>query len=359
MGLFSRARQADDDSAVLTPRPSCSTRLGFIPSPLRGRFRLLGIGAGASVLAGSVVLLVGVGPDAVLLLLVALVVVGTLGLAKLQVDARVRLRRHDERVTAVRTEVRHTNKAVETLGDRVDTLHERIESFRGRLSGISEQTAHIRHHLGNADRPAADYRQLEATLGLYQLLDVRQRVPPMRGWAASPDFLLEVVSQVLSRRPGLVLECGSGVSTLLIAYALQRNGAGLVHSLDHEDLFAQKTRELLDLHELAEWARVVHAPLEPVTLQEDTWWWYTPDALEPLGEIDMAVVDGPPHRTQSLARYPLLPLVHDKLGSDAVLLLDDYKRDDEREIVKRWLMEFGRFECEEHDHEKGTAVLAR
>jgi len=68
--------------------------------------------------------------------------------------------------------------------------------------------------------------QVIALFQLYQALSPRRLLPRTRGWAASPDFLLTLYHTIRSRRPELVVEIGSGVSTLVCAYALQQNGSG-------------------------------------------------------------------------------------------------------------------------------------
>jgi len=59
------------------------------------------------------------------------------------------------------------------------------------------------------------------------------------------------------------------------------------------------------------------------------------------------------------SRYPALPVLAPRLAGDAVVLVDDYVRDDEREMVARWRDEHPDFSVEEAPHEKGLAVLRR
>ena len=42
--------------------------------------------------------------------------------------------------------------------------------------------------------------------------------------AASPDFLKLVVETILTEKPILVVELGSGISTILAGKALEKNG---------------------------------------------------------------------------------------------------------------------------------------
>lgn len=317
-----------------------------------------------------------------LVLLSFLAAIGVLGFAKLQVDMSVHLRRLNNnllKLSADNSDVRkqmvkiesgivpvesamfrirsELDSHIQSTSSHLESLDIRMGELGGRLSSISEQANAIHRHLGDLHKPGPDYRQLEALFGLYQLVDFRQQVPPMRGWSASPDFLLEIVSQILAQRPRKVLECGSGVSTLIMAYALHRVGTGHLFSLEHRDVFAQKTSKLLKLHGLSDWVSLLSAPLREVELQGERWMWYEPAVLEDIDTVDFAVVDGPPGATQPLVRYPLLPIIYGKLGRKAVVMVDDYNRTDERAVVERWMAEFEGLICEELYHEKGTAVL--
>lgn len=115
------------------------------------------------------------------------------------------------------------------------------------------------------------FRQLEALQGLYAELDLKVSLPPTRGWAASPDFLLELVRHTRANKPLTVLECSSGTSTLVLARCLQLNGAGKVLSLEHDPYYAAQTRQQLQRHGLQDWAQVLDAPLQPHALDGESW----------------------------------------------------------------------------------------
>lgn len=204
-----------------------------------------------------------------------------------------------------------------------------------------------------------NYRQIESLFYLYSTLRIRHPLPPMRGWAISPDFANAIVSCIIEYKPKLVLEAGSGVSTLVSAYSLQAIGEGAVISLDNEKQFAAQTRENVARHKLQDTATVIYAPLKEVAIQDKTWFWYDTERLNKLGPIDMLIIDGPPNSKQRLARYPALPILFPLLSDEAIILLDDALRADEKEIIKLWLKEFGDFSLEEFDAEKGAAILRR
>ncbi|MGV7206268.1 O-methyltransferase [Oxalobacteraceae bacterium A2-2] len=206
--------------------------------------------------------------------------------------------------------------------------------------------------------PAILFRQLEALLGLYAELRLPASLPPTRGWAASPDLLLALARHARDQQPRSVLECSSGVSTLVLARCMQQNGSGKVVSLEHDAGYADRTRELLRRHGLSDWAEVLHAPLRPHLLHGEAWSWYDLDGLALSGPIDMLVVDGPPQAVRRMARYPAGPLLLPKLAPDGWVFLDDAERADEQAMLARWRLEFpvlrqGTLPCE-----KGCAVLS-
>jgi predicted O-methyltransferase YrrM len=232
----------------------------------------------------------------------------------------------------------------------------RKEGRRGRTQ-LREQLASNRRHV---DRQLLhEYRQLEALLMLRDELPVVRQLVRLRGWSASPDVLQFLVAQVLLRHPKLVVECGSGSSTVVLAAALERSGGeGKVIALEHEEAFAASTASLLAEHGLSHRAEVRHAPLQDVTIDGGTYRWYSPSAV-PHGPIELLFVDGPPKRSHDQARFPALPLVHDRLSSGAMIVLDDYQREAEQAIVARWLESFPDLQLRTEPHEKGTAVLVR
>ena len=204
-----------------------------------------------------------------------------------------------------------------------------------------------------------DFAQLEATMNLHRLLPVRAAMPPSRHWAASPDLLLLLVSCVLDRRPGLIVELGGGLSTVWLAYAVEKVGSGRIISVDHDETFAARTRDTLASHGLDAVAEVRVAPLKEVEVAGEVYPWYDRDSLSDVRGCELLLVDGPPGNTRQRGRYPALPLLHDSLAEHAVVILDDCIRRDEQDVVAAWQAAFPEFHVQIHDHEKGTAVLTR
>jgi len=200
------------------------------------------------------------------------------------------------------------------------------------------------------------YTQVEALMGIYHSLDLEGALPALRGWAGSPDYLLTLAKSVLKEKPKTVVECGSGSSSVVIAAALKKNGSGHLYSLDHSPEFAEKTRLLLESLGLSDWVTVLDAPLTETNLDGELYSWYDVSGLN-VESIEFLNVDGPPRRTNSNARYPVLPVLHSKLSDGTTVLLDDAGREDELATVQRWKDE-GLISAEEYvTTEKGLSIM--
>jgi hypothetical protein len=164
----------------------------------------------------------------------------------------------------------------------------------------------------------------------------------LSGWAADPLMVHNAVRVIVDVRPALVLECGSGSSTLIMARCLHAIGRGRIVSLDHEAEYARGTTDLLGRNGLAEVASVVTAPLVERTVNGQTFHWYSQQYEALLhAPIDVLIVDGPPGSSGSWARYPAVPLLRSRLAAECRILLDDGNRPDERAIARLWAGELG------------------
>ncbi|MFG2667061.1 class I SAM-dependent methyltransferase [Streptomyces sp. NPDC048387] len=193
---------------------------------------------------------------------------------------------------------------------------------------------------------------------LEQMLQPKVPIPPGDGWAAAPDLLLYLVEQIRSRRPALVIEAGSGTSTLWLATALRAFGIpGRVVSLEHDRDYHERNAGEVERLGLGGIARVRLAPLEPHLLDGQSWPWYAQSAWEDLSGCGLLFLDGPPGLTAPLARYPAVPLLAGALVPGSVVVLDDYGRDEEQALVARWIQRHPGWRLERLAHRKGTAAL--
>lgn len=154
-------------------------------------------------------------------------------------------------------------------------------------------------------------------------------MPRRSGWAI-PDDGLDILAEMIGRLPqkALVVELGSGRSTVALAAALEHNGGRLV-SLDHLDEHRLIAQDALDANGFT-WAEVRFAPIDESTH------WYGRDSWDDIHPIDMLVVDGPPGHLCPHARQPALPALKDRLTHGCAVVLDDFNRPDEQLAWRMW-----------------------
>lgn len=210
------------------------------------------------------------------------------------------------------------------------------------------------------DKNYQHYRQLEAHINLLNLIKLNHPLPPMRLWAISPDVATVLFSQIKSHRPNVILELGSGISTLISAYSAQQANLDVqVYTIEHEKEYAQKTQHYIEAHGFNKNINTLHAPLQPISINEFSGKWYATDIFSQINSVDLLFIDGPPGKLQPLSRYPALPILYDKLNEGAIIILDDYAREDEFKVVQRWLKDFDLEIVEIIDNEKGAIILKK
>ena len=230
-----------------------------------------------------------------------------------------------------------------------------IRSLRALHSKVSKKSDQITREIQkvtveNKKQSMIAYRQTEAFIQLSNLMQFKSAIPPTRSWAASPDLLLLISETVKKNKPALVVELGSGVSTLVCA----KSGARKVISIDNSEQYGGKTRDLLTEHKVRG-VEIRIAPLRPYANGSE---WYEVSALKELKKIDLLIVDGPPGSKNPEARYPALKEFKDKLSAKAIVIIDDVNRDGERKLAEDFAKALPNHTLTILDHEKGTAIIS-
>ena len=210
----------------------------------------------------------------------------------------------------------------------------------------------------------AIYIQLESLSWLQKVLEIKGALPPLRGWPVSPDFLLRLHCWIRKHKPRVIVETGSGASTLVIADALRQNGNGVLISLEHLKKYGDQTWQTLVDENLTEWVDLrvgelvlwKNDHLNPENADKPSRWY--PLDLDGIHNVDLLIVDGPPGGTCLYARYPAVPALFDRLTVNAEIWMDDANREDEKTICKRWAELYG-FDLEYISLEKGLCRLSR
>lgn len=247
-------------------------------------------------------------------------------------------------------ELRWLTEELVRIRSELDAIRKSLEQYRAEMQFENNKRlldASIKGHVSNASR------QTQAFIATQNYF-VSGQLPAISlertAWPVSPDFSLYLITLLETESYDAVIEFGSGYSTTLIARVLkrqaQKKAPATQISFEHLEEFHQKTIKHLWREGLRDEVQLIHAPLSRWTESGGReYQFYSPDILESILsklKIDqikkiLVLIDGPPAATGPQARYPALPIV-DSLLSSAVVhyLLDDYIRDDEKEIVRLW-----------------------
>jgi predicted O-methyltransferase YrrM len=184
---------------------------------------------------------------------------------------------------------------------------------------------------GFADDPG-QAEDLHAWHVLRPLLDAGGYLPWGTG-AMRPAGMVLVCNEIMYADRATIVECGSGVSTVVLARLLRQRGGGSLTAIEHDAGWAMRVSELLAAEGLSAFARVLHAPLSGAPP------WYDRAVLEELPDaVDLLIVDGPPADKpgMGLARAPALELLDPRLADGATVVLDDLDRPGEQDVVAAW-----------------------
>lgn len=240
----------------------------------------------------------------------------------------------DQHVKRALSELKTAREVVSARSEAMQGLLEKIDrNIEARLAAKIDK---VTHAIDNGDLRFPLLNDINAMNRLQQRFSPPASLPMMSGWALDAVSLERLIEAVLEHRPRTIVECGSGVSTVWLAYAAREFG-GKVVALEHKEKFAEQTRDDLRRHGLLDVADVRLAPLEDIEFDGQVFPWYCKEAWRDLSGIDMLLVDGPPKATGPRARYPALPALGSSLSNGCVVVFDDINRKDEKEILDSWL----------------------
>ncbi|MEB2332286.1 MAG: class I SAM-dependent methyltransferase [Nitrosomonas sp.] len=263
-----------------------------------------------------------------------------------------------------RTEMGETTAAVpgfpsftKNLETIINTLGQQKVEFDAQFKKQADELVRVRKFLDSTLKKevANATKQIKSFIGLQSYLATGE-LPSINieqhSWPVSPDFALYLIELIEFNDYDLIIEFGSGLSTVIIAKAIRRAArrqgkkpADFV-SFDHLEHYYKQTCTQLEHAGLINAVQLILAPLQD--------WQDSNGRIQPYYACQstltalkqkyvvadlriLVIVDGPPAATGKHARYPAGPLILEHFANAHIdLLLDDYIREDEKEIVQRW-----------------------
>lgn len=151
------------------------------------------------------------------------------------------------------------------------------------------------------------------------------------GFAAQTNYLAEVACRSATTS-GPILECGSGLTTILLGLLAGRRGVA-TYSLEHTAEWCVRVVRVIKRFGIPN-VRVCLSALRDF----EGFAWYDAPLAELPDMFQLVICDGPPGATAG-GRYGLWPVLGPRLPPGSVILLDDAGRSGEAEVLQRWTTE--------------------
>lgn len=228
---------------------------------------------------------------------------------------------------------------------------------------------HVTASLGNTAK------QLECFYGIQSYIERGVKPLSFHGWPISPDIGLYITGLIDSNNYDVIIEFGSGTSTVLMAKALQMKQLSLpvrtdtdkrskgdkkpvltnsdyvdlpskIVTFEHNSYYYDITLKALENNDVGHLVDLVHAPLVDYKYKDESQYLYynCEYKLNQLANVFkdrkmnvLVLVDGPPGGTNKNARFPALVNLLNILPENVfTIVMDDYNRSDEKEIMDLW-----------------------
>jgi hypothetical protein len=168
---------------------------------------------------------------------------------------------------------------------------------------------------------------------------LRPRIPiwytrAYRDYSASPEMLEELFNRIISARPKTVFELGSGLTTLISSYALQKNGYGKVVSWDCLETRASSNRDLIDSHDQGQFAEILDATPQKNAEPGSTSLWFD---KTPEEKIDFLVVDDSMDPPLTPSSKGLIQALRPYLNIGSTIFLHDRIRPVDKDTLGEWI----------------------
>src|SRR6266540_459416 len=150
------------------------------------------------------------------------------------------------------------------------------------------------------------------------------------GYGAELDYLEEVARRAVTT-DGPVLECGSGITTILLGLLAGRGVE--IWTLEHHPEWKMRVEAVLKQYHIPG-IELCSVPLRDY----ENFDWYDPPLDRMPKDFRIVVCDGPPCTTRG-GRYGLLSILGERLCPGAIILLDDAVPGSE--TLNRWTVEAG------------------
>ena len=302
----------------------------------------------------------------------------------------------EEALKALQTEITLLNIQLEGKTDMVVMLTAQLEKastteqslqtlFANQKEYIQQTTNALGKHIGKTAKHTQ--QQLQSLMGVHQQLNSGRSLPQFNDWSITPDVAQILTKSVQQEKYDLIIEFGSGVSTLVMATTLQAQNATetavplqerlmdrsaakatfqnrkdwqgeseivpdatrgydlpkQIVTFEHNQIYFHALQKDVADSGVQHLVETIYAPLIDCIFSGQEYLFYRCEpVLQQLSRLFegrkakiSVFVDGPNAANNS--RYPSLPLILRHLGEHQIdIYLDDANREEEQQIMQQW-----------------------
>ena len=193
-----------------------------------------------------------------------------------------------------------------------------------------------RMQAGLATRADLDrlYERVSAAVQIQGALNGLPVVRPMPGWALSSDAIVQVLCDLQERVEPVLVEFGSGQSTVIFAAWFRARGRGRFISIEHDPAHAEAMRRQLEAAKLASFVDLQVMPLVDRAAIDGLPSCKSYALPDPFPSFDVVLVDGPSYFFGESTRYHPLKWALERLNAGGAAYLDDTIRPQEKRILE-------------------------
>ena len=208
-------------------------------------------------------------------------------------------------------------------------LKKRIKAI---IEEIDKSSYELSHHSKKADDIYA--------MSILQPLLTNLPYLPFNGGALRPICMAYILNEIIINQRKEILEFGSGLSTIMIARLIKKNGlnAQLI-SIEHNKKWSKTLQDYLANENLLQFVKIITVSLKEIETSLGNIKWYDYEMIAPEiidKKFDFIIVDGPPANEKKImySRFPSFFKFEHNLADDFCLILDDANRKGEQELIK-------------------------
>jgi predicted O-methyltransferase YrrM len=170
------------------------------------------------------------------------------------------------------------------------------------------------------------------------------------------DAFAYIISIFSELNPKIILEFGSGASSIRLAQAFPETE---IVSIEGRSAYFEETLGLKKQYLSTNNLSIILAELGPRLLSTGLYYSYKLSRHVISGVLDGVIIDGPPHHTMR-GREACLQYAYNCLREGGVVVLDDARRQNEKQIVRNWELTYPEsFTIDLVDVGHGLAILRK